>query len=193
MSLARGIDGVHDKTGYEDQSAVVIAIAASSAERLRLAALVGDHAPVLLVGSREEALTLLLEGGVEPLAAAHVVPGELVEAGPVARSADQQQPALRVDSDLRTAHWRERSVPLSPLEHDVLVRLVEHTGRTLTFEHLHLEVWGTDHLGGGADLQSVVKRLRRKLHHLGSTLRIHAVRGVGVRLVDARPRSSSTG
>ena len=40
------------------------------------------------------------------------------------------------------------------------------------------------HFGGGGDVQSVVKRLRRKLDDLGCSLRIQPVRGVGLRLVD---------
>jgi hypothetical protein len=174
-----------------DPGAVVIAIAATAAERLHLAALVSDHAPVLLVGSREEALAVLQEGSPEPLVVAEPVmaPGARAVVAdpwpdPQPLAPTPGRPVLVVDSDLREARWLDRRVPLSPLEHDVMVHLVRHLGRTLTFEHLHREVWGTDHFGGGGDVQSVVKRLRRKLHHLGSSLRIQPVRGVGLRLVD---------
>jgi hypothetical protein len=57
-----------------------------------------------------------------------------------------------VDSDARLASWRDQSVALAPLEHDLLVRLLESVGHTLTFEE--------------------------------SPLVIHAVRGVGLRLVE---------
>jgi len=204
MSLARGIDSVHEQHDQlDDPAAVVIAIAATSAERLRLAALVSDHVAVILVGSREEALALLLDGNAPALtgyaaqalsppvlapaefsAAVVAQPVEAHPVEPLRAIRDIAPTRLVVDSDLRVARWGDRSVPLSPLEHDVMVRLVHNMGRTLTFELLHREVWATEHLGGGADLQSVVKRLRRKLHHIGSTMRIHAVRGVGVRLVD---------
>jgi DNA-binding response OmpR family regulator len=210
MSLARGIDSVrhdqidqHNRHGphqhgqLDDPTAVVIAIAATSAGRLRLAALVSDHAPVLMVGSREEALVLLQGTTSDPMpapAAPVVAPVVVREAwattGP--RSAPviaDDRPVLVVDSDLREARWLDRTVPLSPLEHDVMVHLVRNLGCTLTFERLHREVWGTDHMGGGGDVQSVVKRLRRKLHHLGSSMRIQPVRGVGLRLVDAAETS----
>ena len=55
-------------------------------------------------------------------------------------------------------------------------------GRTWPFEILHREIWGTGHLGGLADVQSVVKRLRRKLRDLRCPVRISSVRGVGLRL-----------
>ena len=73
---------------------------------------------------------------------------------------------------------------LAPLEHDLLVRLLESVGHTLTFEELHRDVWGNDHLGDRSDLTSTVKRLRRKLAELSSPLVIQAVRGVGLRLVE---------
>lgn len=206
MSLARGIDSVqydqldqhnrhgpHQQGQLDDPTAVVIAIAATSAGRLRLAALVSDYASVLMVGSREEALVLLQGTTSDPMPApaAPVVVTDAWASTPASAPviAGDDRPVLVVDSDLREARWLDRTVPLSPLEHDVMVHLVRNLGSTLTFERLHREVWGTDHMGGGGDVQSVVKRLRRKLHHLGSSLRIQPVRGVGLRLVDAAETS----
>ena len=98
---------------------------------------------------------------------------------------------LEVDSDWRTANYEGRSVSLSPLEHDLLLCLVREFGHTIPFADLHRQVWGNDHLGDRSDVQSVVKRLRRKLSDLGSPFQIHAVRGVGLRLVDigVRPQA----
>lgn len=164
MSLARG-------EAVIDLPTVMIAIAPSMEERVRLAAL---GLPLLLVSSRAEALAFLRAmevPGVEPTVLASVPAPAL---------------GLVIDSDWRVATWRDKSVPLSPLEHDLLSCLLEEVGRTWTFACLHREVWGNDHLGGRADLQSVVKRLRRKLGELGSPLQIQAVRGVGLRLTDRR-------
>ena len=181
---------------------VVIVIAPSAEERLRLARLVNDEVPVLLVSSRDEAIALL--GGDEARApglsvltwsqaAAARGPAAVVEPLPAARPARKGAPesnghsvGIDVDSDWRVASWRDKAVSLSPLEHDLLRCLLGDLGRTLTFERLHRQVWGNDHLGGRSDLQSVVKRLRRKLRELGSPLQIHAVRGVGLRLTDLR-------
>ena len=168
MPLSRGV------VPAPERPTVLIAIAASPEERLRLAAHSG---PLLLVGSPEEALAVL-----EAM-------GSVAVAGPVARPAAGDE-RLEVDSDRRTARWRERTVPLSPLEHDLLTCLLSELGRTWSFAKLHHDVWGNDHLGGRADLQSVVKRLRRKLRELGSPLQIHSVRGVGLRLTEWQPAAT---
>jgi len=137
---------------------LVIAVAPTAEDRLRLAGMV--DLPVVLVASREEAVALLQ--GEEPARITSI--------------------GLTVDSDLRTASYQGVSVPLSPLEHDLLRWLVREAGRTWPFEVLHREIWGTGHLGGLADVQSVVKRLRRKLRDLRCPVRISSVRGVGLRL-----------
>lgn len=159
----------------EAARSVVIAIAETVEERIRLAALVGNHASVVMVSSRAEAMEVL--GGEEvpePVELASVVDV------PVPRS------GLHVDSDWRVASVEGREVGLSPLEHDLLVCLLEDVGHIRTFESLQKEVWGNDHLGGRSHVQSVVKRLRRKLSELDSPLEIDAVRGVGLRLLDVR-------
>ena len=183
MSLARGEDlvqgGPVGAPGVSDVPPVVIAIAASMEERLRVASLVSEHVPVLLVATREEALALLTgDQPPPPVAAVSAVP-DPPPTGEVAET-------LVVDSDWRLARWGEASVPLSPLEHDLLVCLLDEPDRTWTFERIHRRVWGNDHLGGRDDVQSVVKRLRRKLRDLGSPYAIRAVRGVGLRVVDQR-------
>ncbi len=152
-------------------SSVVVVIAASRAERVRLAALVDDQAPVLMAARVADAVAVLGEAMIDP------GEPEAPEPSPVVRG-------VAVDSDGRVASWGEKSVSLAPLEHDLLVRLLESVGHTLTFEELHRDVWGNDHLGDRSDLSSTVKRLRRKLAGLGSPLVIQAVRGVGLRLVE---------
>jgi hypothetical protein len=191
MSLARGEDLVHEglagTPGVADVPAVVIAIAPSMEERLRVARIVNVHTPVLLVSTREEAVALLTGGAGPP----QPLPASVLEAvgDPVHDPGHGPEPpadGLVVDSDWRVVRWEGSSVPLSPLEHDLLVCLLGAPGRTWTFERIHQRVWGNDHLGGRDDVQSVVKRLRRKLRELGSPFGIHAVRGVGLRLVDHR-------
>jgi DNA-binding response OmpR family regulator len=152
---------------------VVVVIASSRTERVRLAALVEDEAPVLLAARVADAVAVL--GEAVPRAQAPAF-----DDGPTARG-------VLVDSDERVARWDGKLVSLAPLEHDLLVCLLGSLGHTLTFEEVHRHVWGNDHLGDRSDLNSTVKRLRRKLSHLDSPLQIQAVRGVGLRLVDAAP------
>jgi DNA-binding response OmpR family regulator len=147
----------------------VVVIAVSRAERVRLASLVDEEAPVLMAARVADAVALLgetLEPTEPALAEVAVVVG------------------VTVDSDARLARWGDRSVALAPLEHDLLIRLLDSAGHTLTFEELHRDVWGNDHLGDRSDLASTVKRLRRKLDQLSSPLVIQSVRGVGLRLTE---------
>ena len=68
----------------------------------------------VLVGTRAEAIAVLL-GGRRPPGPTSSMFGT---PAPVPRA--RQRPALTIDSDLRAAAWNGRSVPLSPLEHDLL-------------------------------------------------------------------------
>jgi DNA-binding response OmpR family regulator len=156
-------------------AAVVVVIAVSRAERVRLASLVDEEAPVLMAARVADAVALLGEA-LEP---AEPEPAEL-----------EVVVGVTVDSDARLARWGDRSVALAPLEHDLLIRLLGSAGHTLTFEELHRDVWGNDHLGDRSDLASTVKRLRRKLDQLSSPLVIQSVRGVGLRLTEGQPRVS---
>ena len=166
---------------------MVIAVAATPEERLRVTQLVGDELALVMVATRDEAIALLL-GGAPPTP---VVEGAVVEPAPEPQPLPGR-PALAVDSDLRTASWSGRSVALSPLEHDLLTCLLAEIGHTWAFDVLHRQIWGNEHLGDRSDVQSVVKRLRRKLRDLGCPLQIKAVRGVGLRLVDQRPAMEIT-
>lgn len=181
MSLARGEalvpEGVAGSSSSDSEPAVVIAIAASMDERLRVARIISPHAPLLLVASREEALQLLARGAPEQVEQVR----ELRAPDPPSLVA-----GVEVDSEWRTLHWQGSRVALSPLEHDLLLCLLDPPLRTWTFALLHRTVWGNDHLAGRDDVQSVVKRLRRKLRDVASPLGIRAVRGVGLRVVDHR-------
>lgn len=152
---------------------MLIAVAASPDERVRLAELVDGRAPLLLVASLDELRTLLLEPATEP------------ETPPAAD-------VLSIDSDRSVAQWRGREVSLTRLEHDLLTSLNTEPLQVWTFERLHRSVWHSE-ARSTADLQSLVKRLRRKLGQLGTTVTIDAVRGTGFRLTDHRRPSVSRG
>ncbi|WP_082599507.1 helix-turn-helix domain-containing protein [Nocardioides sp. Root151] len=194
MPLSRG-EGPIRVVGQDDPSPVdaapvVLAIAASAQDRLRIAEAIGTSAAVVMVATRAEALEIL--GGlpaVEPaLRSVPPVPPQALPMRP-AHAPSRPAPALfglEVDSDWRVASWQDREVGLSPLEHDLLLCLLEEVGHVQPFADLQRRVWGNDHLGDRSHVQSVVKRLRRKLHELDSPLQIDAVRGVGLRLIDVR-------
>ncbi|MFK4089018.1 winged helix-turn-helix domain-containing protein [Kribbella sp. NPDC020789] len=153
---------------------LLIAVAASPEQRVRLAELVDDVAPLLLVSSLDELRKLLVPGTRQP-------PPDSPE--PDAATATRSD-VLTIDRARSVAQWRGREVQLTDLEHDLLARLMSAPVRVWTYEALHQAVWGSRELRGTADVHSVVKRLRRKLDDLGTTVTIDAVRGTGFRLTD---------
>ena len=165
-----------------------------------LARLLGEADALLLVSNADQARAFLELTGVTspagPVVLAPTVHSAQIEAvsapvvaaavqKPSARAAVPEKPELHLDRDRRVVRWKDREVSLTRLEHDFLHCLVEEPGRIWTYQRLHHAVWGNEHLGHGSHIHSVVKRLRQKLTHLGATVTIHAVRGVGFHLLPA--------
>jgi DNA-binding response OmpR family regulator len=174
---------------------LLIAVAASLEDRVRLAELVDDVAPLLLVSGLDELRRLIAPAQPPPTppdpgpaAEADAEPAAGPERDLRARVAD----VLTIDSVRSVAQWHGREVTLTELEHDLLTQLNTEPLRVWTYEALHQTVWRNRHLRGTADVHSLVKRLRRKLDELGTTVTIDAVRGTGFRLTD-RQRPSITG
>ena len=160
-----------DLTTTDRPFPLLIAVAASPEERVRLAELVDDVAPLLLVSSLDELRKLLVP--------AHQPPAP---EPPDVASIDGD--VLTIDRARSVAQWRGREVQLTELEHDLLARLMTSPLRIWTYDALHHTVWRNRHLRGTANIHSVVKRLRRKLEDLGTTVTIDAVRGTGFRLTN---------
>lgn len=184
-------DGALDLTASAQQPfPLLIAVAASLEERVRLAELVDDVAPLLLVSSLDELRKLLVPAQspppVPPEQPEPPEPESAIE--PPARTVPDRRTGraevLTIDSARSVAQWREREVPLTDLEHDLLTWLMTEPLRVWTYEALHQAVWRDRHLRGTADVHSLVKRVRRKLDELGTTVTIDAVRGTGFRLTD---------
>jgi len=189
--------------GEDLAGSLVIGIAPTAAARRRLAEMFGGTEALLIVSSVEQARefldlagpSLAAPGLAGPSLAAPATPDD--PAGPGAAAAPVRlevrsveppvpgPPDLSVDSDRRVLRWLDREVELTRLEHDFLDRLLDAPGQVWTYERLHLEVWGNQHLGRGSDIHSVVRRVRRKLAELEATATIHSVRGVGFRLAAA--------
>jgi hypothetical protein len=159
---------------------VVIGVAPTLADRVRLAELLDGFGPLglVLVSNLDEARRML--DGAVPDEGTGPPPGPPPEPGGDGRV--RQLAGLTVDSDLLLVGRNGHQVRLTPLEHDLLVCLGSEPRQTWTHAALHASVWNTRHAGGQADIHSVVKRLRRKLAGLGTSATIAAIRGVGFRL-----------
>jgi DNA-binding response OmpR family regulator len=161
---------------------LIIGIAPSAAARQQLAQLLGGTEAFLIVASVEQAREFLDAAVPRTTAAATPV---AAQAQDEAEDGTARSPDLSVDSDRRVLRWLDREVELTRLEHDFLHRLLRAPGQVFTYERLHQEVWGNQHLGRGSDIHSVVRRVRRKLAELEAAATIHSVRGVGFRLTPA--------
>ncbi|MFI6327583.1 winged helix-turn-helix domain-containing protein [Micromonospora chersina] len=159
---------------------LVIGVTPSPAERIRLTELLDGVAPLLLVADLDELRRLITPPG--PPAAPPAVPPP--------RAPDD---ALVVDGTRSTARWGSREVALTRLERDLLACLTAEPVRVWSYAELHRSVWHDEGLQRKADVQSLVKRLRRKLDQLGTGVTVVAVRGVGLRLADHRPRAPGGG
>ncbi|MEV4417835.1 winged helix-turn-helix domain-containing protein [Catellatospora sp. NPDC049609] len=148
---------------------LLIAVAPSPAERIRLADRLDGIAPLLLVADLDELRRLI------------AAPGRPAEAPPAATDT-----ALVIDVDRSKARCGTREVDLTRLECDLLACLTSEPVRVWSYAELHRSVWRDEDRERKADVQSLVKRLRRKLYELGTGAAIDVVRGVGLRLTDRR-------
>ncbi|MEU7800111.1 winged helix-turn-helix domain-containing protein [Micromonospora arborensis] len=146
---------------------LLIAVTSSPAERIRLAERLDGIAPLLLVADLDELRRLI------------AAPQQ------VAATASEPAPAaLVIDSARSSARCGSREIDLTRLEHDLLTCLISEPVHVWTYAELHRSVWGDEGRERKADVQSLVKRLRRKLHDLGTGATIDVVRGVGLRMTD---------
>ncbi len=76
----------------------------------------------------------------------------------------------------------ERSVRLSAREFDVMRLLLQSGGRNLSKEVLLSRVWGLDSSATENHVEVYVGFLRKKLHSIGSNIRIEAIRRQGYHL-----------
>ncbi|MGJ5893469.1 DNA-binding response regulator [Streptomyces sp. V2] len=85
---------------------------------------------------------------------------------------------LEVDEIAHEVRRAGEYVPLSPTEFNLLVYLMENTGRVLSKHKILNEVWGYDFAGDGRIVETYIKYLRRKIDRFDPPL-LHTVRGVG--------------
>lgn len=171
-------DAIRAETGPDS---LLVLVARSVEERVRVISRLGDALPLLVVSSAAEAAAFL---GGEAEDADEPPQQEAVSAGPPdAPVRTPRRIDLHLVEDRRAVAVGTTEVSLTPLEYGVLATLLRARGRVRSFEDLSREVWGTSHVGDGAQVHAVVKRLRRKLGGVEAPVRIEVVRGVGFRAV----------
>lgn len=92
------------------------------------------------------------------------------------RTDPASRPAVRVLTRARHVEVDGAAVPLTPLEHDLLVHLLAHPDRVLTRADLLTEVWGWRTPDHSRTVDTHVARLRAKLGPAGAAIRtLHRV------------------
>lgn len=143
---------------------MVVVVAATRRERERLLASLPGDVAVVLAASRENAAELLRSG-----AGGAAYPSRGI--------------GVDLDAEHRTVVWGGRVLRLTPLEFETLGLLSSDHQHVWSIAELTRDVWATGYVGDGAQVRSVIKRLRRKLALAGMPLEIRTVRGAGFQAV----------
>jgi DNA-binding response OmpR family regulator len=89
---------------------------------------------------------------------------------------------LTLDLDRHEAYLNGESLILKPKEHELLLYLAQHRGKTLSRDQLLEEVWGWDFNGGSRTVDVHIRWLREKLEvDPANPVRLVTVRGAGYR------------
>ena len=91
---------------------------------------------------------------------------------------------LRVDKKMHQVFLYDEPINLTPKEYDLLLVFLNNQNQALTREVILDNVWGYDYYGDLRTVDTHVKRLRKKLKHMGK--QIVTVRGLGYRFEVAK-------
>ncbi|HEV3140485.1 MAG TPA: response regulator transcription factor, partial [Vicinamibacterales bacterium] len=91
---------------------------------------------------------------------------------------------VEVELQTRTVRRGGRTLDLSPLEYDLLVKLLRHPRRVFSREQLLDLVWGVDADVGPGSVERYISYVRAKVDEGSSRRLIHTIRGVGYSLHD---------
>jgi len=70
---------------------------------------------------------------------------------------------FRIDLDERRVSVRDKDIRLTPKEFELLVYLLQHSGKVLTHRMLLGKIWGGDFIGQHEYLRVLIRKLRKKI------------------------------
>src|SRR5215510_14771883 len=70
---------------------------------------------------------------------------------------------FRIDLDERKVSVRDKDIRLTPKEFELLVYLLQHSGKVLTHRTLLGKIWGGDYIGQPEYLRVLIGKLRKKI------------------------------
>lgn len=145
--------------------------------------------PILMLsalGEGEDRIQGLLQGAddyvVKPFSPREVtirIQTILRRITPVKRQPVRFYEDLSLDSEALAARACSRSLELTPKEFGVLECLIEEPEKVISRNQILNDVWGFDYVGDGRCVDTLVRRIRRKLEQAGSLCTIRSVYGVG--------------
>lgn len=103
----------------------------------------------------------------------------LHRAGKVASSDKVTIGTISIDLLAMRVEVAETNIILSPKEYDLLIYFINNSNQALSRDMILTRIWGYDFEGDDRTVDTVIKRLRKKLGSEGE--RIQTVRGVGYR------------
>lgn len=159
-----------------DDAGVVVCVGLDPEQAVAVLRLLGRDTSVVLAPDAAHAVRLLGRGDAAPPAPVPPTGRQVLRVGDV-----------DIDPDARQVTCRDRPVPVSAREFDLLVVLAGQPGRVHGFGELTERVWSRDYLGDDDSVASAVKRLRRRLAAATDEVRVESVRGIGYRLVVGDP------
>ena len=89
---------------------------------------------------------------------------------------------LTVDVDSYQAHFGNKQVELTPKEVSVLDSLISNVGKAVSRDWMLEHIWGYDYDGDVRAIDSLIKRLKKKLTDIGADINLKSIYGVGYRL-----------
>lgn len=87
-----------------------------------------------------------------------------------------------IDKQRRTIEINQRVMKTTQKEYEMMVYMCENINRSLSRDQIIEDVWGYDFDGDSRVIDDIVKRLRKKLTSLDSTLTIETVWGFGYKI-----------
>ncbi len=85
----------------------------------------------------------------------------------------------QIDKDRRSVYHQDELVTLTSKEYDLLIYLVENSGKAFSRDQILNAVWGEDYYGSDRVVDDLLRRLRQKM----PSLQIETIYGYGYRLI----------
>ncbi|MDE7100654.1 MAG: response regulator transcription factor [Anaeroplasmataceae bacterium] len=85
----------------------------------------------------------------------------------------------KIDKDRRSVYFEDELVSLTSKEYDLLIYLVENSGKAFSRDQILNAVWGEDYFGSDRVVDDLLRRIRQKMPQL----QIETIYGYGYRLI----------